>query len=149
MPAKLALATCAAVGQVQAQPSEPAVSVSIAAGPLDKALMALAAQTQMRIFFTSDLVAGRRAAPVSGRLTASQALEQLLAGSGLEARRTAPGVLVLRHRPVADAANAPNQELSYMAASVEGGWGPGGAAASRAGRRWPLQGACPGLRGRR
>ena len=125
-----ALATCAAVGQVQAQPSEPAVSVSIAAGPLDKALMALAAQTQMRIFFTSDLVAGRRAPPVSGRLTASQALEQLLAGSGLEARRTAPGVLVLRSRPVAGAVSTPNPDLSYTAASIEGGWAPSGDAES-------------------
>lgn len=119
-----ALATCAAVGQTQAQTPEQAVSVSIAAGPLDKALMALAAQTQMRIFFTSDLVAGRHAAPVSGRLTASQALEQLLAGSGLEARRTAPGVLVLRLRPVAGALNTPNPELSYTAASIGGGLGP-------------------------
>ena len=94
-----ALATCAGVSQAQAQAAETAVAVSVPAGPLDRALMALAAQTQMRIFFTSDLVAGRRAPSVAGRLTASQALDRLLAGSGLEARSTAPGVLVLRLRP--------------------------------------------------
>lgn len=116
----VALATCPAVAKAQA--SEPAVAVSIAAGPLDKALMALAAQTQMRIFFTSDLVAGRRAAPLAGRLTASEALARLLAGSGLEARRTAPGVLVLRRRPLADATTTSDQELSYItnAADVAG-----------------------------
>ena len=78
-----------------AQDAEPKISVAVAAGPLDQALMALAAQTRIRIFFTSQLVAGRRAPAVSGRLTAHQALDQLLAGTGLEARATRPGVLVL------------------------------------------------------
>jgi iron complex outermembrane receptor protein len=85
----------AVCGPAQAQPAEPVVAISVAAGPLDKALMALAAQTRLRIFFTSDQVAGRLAPKVVGRLTASQALTRLLAGSGLEVRSTGPGVLVL------------------------------------------------------
>jgi outer membrane receptor protein involved in Fe transport len=90
-----ALAIGALDSVAQARQAEPKVSVAVAAGPLDKALMALAAQTRIRIFFTSQLVAGRQAAAVSGRLTPAQALDQLLAGSGLEARQTRPGVLVL------------------------------------------------------
>ncbi len=70
--------------------------ISVMAGPLDKALMTLATQTRLRIFFTSGLVAGLMAPNVSGRLTANQALARLLAGSGLEAHSTRPGVIILR-----------------------------------------------------
>ena len=129
-----ALVTCVGAGQGHAQASEPVVSVALAAGPLDKAVMALAAQTGMRIFFTSDLVAGRQAPAVSGRFTAVQALDQLLAGSGLEARRTAPGVLVLRaKRPPGDAAAAEGQDAptSGRAAPVDQApSGPAGAQGS-------------------
>ena len=80
----------------QSPAAEPAVVISVAAGPLGKALLTLAAQTRLRIFFTSDLVSGLRAPKVSGQMTASQALAQMLAGSGLEARSTGPGVIILR-----------------------------------------------------
>ena len=80
----------------QGPATEPATVISVVAGPLDKALLALATQTRLRIFFTSDQVAGLRAPTVRGRLTAGQALARLLAGSGLEAHSTGPGVIILR-----------------------------------------------------
>lgn len=83
-------------GAAWAQPAEPKVAVTVPAGPLNEALIALAAQTHLRIFFTSELVAGRRAPKVAGQLTAHEALGQMLAGSGLQARSTRPGVVVLR-----------------------------------------------------
>lgn len=108
-----------ATAQDRAQSAERAVSVSIAAGPLDKSLMSLAAQTRLRIFFTSDLVAGRTAPQVMGRLTPEQALARLLAGSGLEARSTAPGVLVLQ--PIKSVGPAPlSRNLGVDAAALGG-----------------------------
>ncbi len=95
-----------ALAATQAPSAEPATMISVVAGPLDKALLALATQTRLRIFFTSDLVTGLRAPKVSGRLTAGQALARLLDGSGLEARRTGPGVIILRRVSPAPAAPA-------------------------------------------
>ena len=57
--------------------------VSIQAQPLSQALHDLARQTSMELIVRADLVAGRNAPAVSGTLTTSQALEQLLQGSGL------------------------------------------------------------------
>lgn len=93
----------AAAAGASARPGEMAVTVSIPGGSLADALMALAAQTRLRLFYTSDLVAGRRAGPLAGRMTPSEALARLLAGTGLEAHATQPGVLVLRRMAAASA----------------------------------------------
>lgn len=79
-----------------AAPAEAQVSVRIAAGPLDATILSLATQAQVRILFSRDLVAGKRAAKLEGRFSAAQALDQLLAGSGIEVQIAKPGVLVLR-----------------------------------------------------
>lgn len=71
-------------------------SYEIAAGPLEAALAQFAVQSNQQILFTTDLVADRRTAGVSGRLRTSEALDRLLAGSGLAWRQTQPGVYVLR-----------------------------------------------------
>lgn len=92
----LACAAQAAPAAGRPAPAEAARSIAIEAGPLDAALLSLAAQTKVRIFFTSDLVAGLRAPRITGAFTPAQALAQLLAGTGLEAHLTRPGVIVLR-----------------------------------------------------
>lgn len=79
-----------------ADPAEAPASVRISAGPLDAAILSLATQTQVRILFSRDLVAGKRAAAIEGRFSAKQALDQLLAGTGVEAQTASRGVLVLR-----------------------------------------------------
>lgn len=62
--------------------------VDIPAQRLDRALTALAQQSGVQIQF-ADALAGQRTAPaVHGRMAVSDALEQLLAGSGLQARST-------------------------------------------------------------
>lgn len=81
----------------QPQPGE-AVEVQLPPGPLNASLFALAQQTGVQIVFTSELVQGRRAPAVSGRLTADQALARLIAGSDLEAQKAGPKVLVLKAR---------------------------------------------------
>jgi iron complex outermembrane receptor protein len=78
--------------------ADQAAEIRLAAGPLNTALLALAKQTGVQIVFTSQLVEGRRAPAVAGRLTADQALARLIAGSNLEVRRAGERMLVLRAR---------------------------------------------------
>jgi hypothetical protein len=64
------------------------VSVLIPTQPLGAALVVLGQQTGLQISHAPGVVAGKTAPAVQGRLTPLEALDQLLAGSGL------------RHRPV-------------------------------------------------
>lgn len=84
-----------------ARAAEPPAPVTVQAGPLDRSLMTLAAQTKVRILFENALVAGKTAPPIRGVYTPRQALEQMLTGSGIEIVEAKPGVLVLRPRRVA------------------------------------------------
>jgi iron complex outermembrane receptor protein len=76
--------------------AQSAHSIHIAAGSLDAALQALAAQTHEQMLYASALVTGRMAPAVDGELTTEQALQRLLGDSGIAVRRTGPGVFVLR-----------------------------------------------------
>lgn len=84
----IALAALAADLPVQAQQVRAASvapqKYSIAAGTLGDALNQWAAQSQMRIVYAPELVQGKIAPAVSGTLTWREALQKLLAGSGLE-----------------------------------------------------------------
>ena len=77
----------AAVAHAQTGP----LSIDIPAQPLDKALGALARQSGARIVFSTGLTESKAAPGVHGSLTVQQALQQLLAGSGLSARPAADG----------------------------------------------------------
>jgi iron complex outermembrane receptor protein len=64
--------------------ARPQPVFSIPAGlPLDQALTTFSAQSDRDILFTPDVVAGRAARGVSGRMGAGSALSELLLGSGL------------------------------------------------------------------
>ncbi len=65
----------------------PPFSLDIPAQRLDRSLNALAQQTGTRILFSTDAAEGRQAAAVQGRMSVAQALQQLLAGSGLQLQR--------------------------------------------------------------
>lgn len=88
-------------------PTPAAMAFSMPAQPLAQALNELARVADLQMSFPSALVAGKTAPAVSGRLTARQALDRLLAGSGLEATLDGSSVLV---RP-ADPAAAGSQSL--------------------------------------
>src|SRR5262245_19855611 len=75
------------VARAQAQSHE----VNVPAQSLASALAMLSKQTGIQILAAGDLVAGRQAPAVTGRLTVREALNRLLAGSGLEARATPKG----------------------------------------------------------
>jgi len=105
--ASAALLSAAPDGAALAAPraADTAVLIDIPAGPLDTALLSLARQTGTQVFFTSQIVAGRTAPAISGRLTAREALRRLLAGSDLEVKAAGANGLVLR-----PAARAPRVE---------------------------------------
>lgn len=86
--------------------AQSAREFSIPAGPLDAALDAYAQQAGVQLLYTADLVAGLRTPGVNGRREPEQALQQLLAGSGISWTQSRPGVLVLRRTQTAGAGGA-------------------------------------------
>mgnify|MGYP001143037643 CR=1 FL=1 len=89
------LAGAALVWTAGAAAAQTARPVALEAAGLEPALIALADQTGQQIMFSKSVVAGRRAPAVAGTLTPEQALDRLLAGSGLAARRVSARMLVV------------------------------------------------------
>lgn len=77
---------------------EPVRSFNIPATPLAGALDAFAKQSGLQLIYPPALAEGRRARAVSGRLAPSQALQRILADSGLEAFPASDDIYVLRAR---------------------------------------------------
>ncbi|WP_086060660.1 TonB-dependent siderophore receptor [Alcaligenes faecalis] len=74
--------------------STQAVTLSIAAQPLSSALNELSAATGTAIGFSPALVSGKTARAVRGELTAQQAVDQMLSGSGLLATQEGGGIVI-------------------------------------------------------
>ena len=70
-------------GQAAAAQDERRYEVSISRQPLGSALQALAAQLDLQIVFFSGATRGLTAAPLAGSLTRPEALNAMLAGTGL------------------------------------------------------------------
>ena len=77
-----------------------AQSIDIPAQPLGDALRTLSRQTGLQFFADSDMTRGIAAPAVSGRMTADQALRQLLAGSGLSYRYAGANTVTLERAVV-------------------------------------------------
>lgn len=90
------MATLPVAAQAQSA-AAVARSFAIAAQPLGSALNEFARQADLQLGFPATLVAGKNAPAVSGQLSPQQALDRLLAGSGLEGVVREKSVLV---RPV-------------------------------------------------
>lgn len=75
-------------------PTAAVRSFSIPAQPLAQALNELARQANLQMGFAPALVAGKTSASVTGELTAQQALDRLLAGTGLAGAIRQQSVLV-------------------------------------------------------
>lgn len=92
-------------------------AIDIPSQPLGDALNAWASQTGGRVAVQQSLVAGRRAPAVSGSLTPRQALDRLLAGSGLAA--TLDGAeAVVRRAPAADPSGPTLSAVTVTAAAT-------------------------------
>ncbi|GGY55538.1 TonB-dependent siderophore receptor [Pseudoduganella albidiflava] len=116
-PVALAAALLAG-GPAFAQPAAaPTVPVSLAAQPLAAALNELARQAGLELIVEPGLVAGRAAPAVAGTMTARQALDRLLAGSGLVA--TVDGNTVVVSRAPDTAAEQAMAPITVTAAAHE------------------------------
>lgn len=90
---------------------ETPVQVSIPAQSLDDALIQLGEQASLQIFYLPETVQGLDAPALTGSLTPDQALQTLLAGTGIEFRRN--GANVSLSRP----ASGPATELAPITIS--------------------------------
>ncbi|HEV2533565.1 TonB-dependent receptor [Phenylobacterium sp.] len=116
--ALVASAACLLAAPCAQGASAPPRDISIPGGSLDAALLRLAQESGEQLLYSPELVAGRRAPPVQGRLTSDQALAALLAQSDIEAERAGPKVVVLKRRGAA--AIAPGETRPFgEAAQVE------------------------------
>lgn len=111
------VAVMPAQGQAQTQVASQAVrQYDIAAGPLETALNQLGREAGLLIAFGSATTEGLRSSGVQGSYTVDEALARVLAGTGLQAVRTAGGGYALRvaATPVASS-DASASELQTMA----------------------------------
>ncbi|MBN8756565.1 MULTISPECIES: TonB-dependent siderophore receptor [unclassified Variovorax] len=121
--APLALAAALAAGlcgPAQAQASaafHTSRDLAIGAQAMGPALNELARQAGLQLMFPPALVAGKTAPAVSGRLTPRQAVDRLLAGSGLAAELNGDAVVV---KPAPPAAAGDHSTLPAVTVSAEG-----------------------------
>ena len=110
-PAPLALAIALALASspllAQTQDAGTAQQIRVAAQPLAEALNDWARQTRIQLVVQQSLVAGKTAPAISGSLTPRQALERLLAGSGLAATMEG-NAAVIKTAPAATGATGPS-----------------------------------------
>ena len=117
----LAVPMSSALAQSAAATQSP-LDFDIPAGSLDTALVRFGEYAGMRLLAASELTAGRNTGGVSGKLTAEQALQQLLAGTGLRWRYSDDGTVILDLAPVAPGAmtlDAVRVEASIQPASED------------------------------
>ena len=112
------LALLAAAPAAIAAPAEPTIQFTIPPGALDGALTTYAIQARVQLLYTPDLVVGRRSDGLTGAYTARDALDRLLAGTGLTVRQSRPGVLVLRRGVVAAVSEPVLSETDAPAAEM-------------------------------
>ncbi len=82
--------------------------------PLAQSLREIAHQTGTNILFTPDAVEGIKARALQGTMSAQEAVEQLLAGSGLEAVSDGNGGLIVRKKESA----RPQQHAEFVPETV-------------------------------
>lgn len=100
LPLGLALAAESGSSQPRAQ-----FSFSLAAKPLPQALSDFSQVTGISIVYTDEAPYGLNAPAVNGQMSAEQALQRLLTGSGLTFRRTDGHTMALEPRPTEGALN--------------------------------------------
>ena len=74
--------------------------INLPSQPLQEALAAVGKAYGLTVIAPGTLVRGKTSPAVSGRLTADQAVEQLLRDSGLEARRNESNALIIHMREI-------------------------------------------------
>ncbi|WP_296268457.1 TonB-dependent siderophore receptor [Pseudomonas sp. UBA6562] len=123
----LAIAVSIAVAPVAPAFAAPASSASarqayaLPAGPLETTLIAIGQRSGRQVAFLPDDVRGRQAHAVSGQLTAEQAAQQALQGSGLSLSVSGNGALLVQ--PHTDALTLGVSDIN-ASADRESAYGP-------------------------
>ena len=102
--ALLPLSVALAAESVSSQPQKQ-FSFSLAAKPLPQALSDFSRVTGQSVVYTDEAPYGLTAPAINGQMSAEQALQRLLTGSGLAFRRTDSHTLALEPQPTAGALN--------------------------------------------
>jgi iron complex outermembrane receptor protein len=130
----IALALAIPVAHAQGASASTAAPIAIKAQPLAEALNDWARQTRLQIIVQQGLVAGKTAPAVVGQMTAQQALERLLAGSGLRAD-TEGAAFVVKALPPPAPTSTPAGAATLPAVTVtdsrESAYGPVGGFVAR------------------
>ncbi|WP_411033689.1 TonB-dependent siderophore receptor [Shinella sp. BYT-45] len=115
------------IANAQQQSAGQAVRFNIPAQPLSSAIAAFVRKTGWEVGFTSQAVAGKRSAPVTGAMAPAQALRTLLAGTGVSVRISGPFTAALVAGPAAGAIAADGAtvlETITVEGRGESAWGP-------------------------
>ncbi len=88
-----------------AQAADQTYQFDIPAEPLGQALTDFSRTSSQQIVFSEEVAAGRSTKGLHGRYTAAQALDTLLAGSGLHVETSASGVMMVQSKNVQAAPN--------------------------------------------
>ncbi|MFT0545860.1 TonB-dependent receptor domain-containing protein [Allopusillimonas ginsengisoli] len=88
-----------------AQPASP-ITFNIPAGSLPNAIKAFEQQTGLRISYPERLAVGKQSAGISGQVSASQALDSILEGSGLSYRYSDANTVLISDSGVGSASGA-------------------------------------------
>ncbi|MNK59149.1 Ferric-pseudobactin receptor precursor [compost metagenome] len=106
-----------AAAQGADQAAAQARDINVPAQPLGAALNELSRQTGVQVLAAGDVVSGLAAPAVSGRLSFQQALDRLLAGSGLVAVRNGPTRVTIQRQSTAGASTLPAVTVAAQAAT--------------------------------
>ena len=100
---------------VALQPSVAIFEFNLPAKPLPQALNDFSRQTGLSVVYTDEAPLGLQAPALKGRLDAEQALQQLLAQSGFNARRTDAHTFALEPQPIDGALNLSATSITSLA----------------------------------
>lgn len=75
--------------------NQSSISINLSAQPLAEAITALSKQSGIQIYSDGKLLAGKSAPALSGRMSAEQALNKLLQGTGLTSQRLNGGLAIV------------------------------------------------------
>jgi hypothetical protein len=112
----LAVASATAVQAAGAPGQTAAVQVDIDGGNLGRALAQLGRSARVQIVFLPNRVRGRKVKPLHGSFTVEEALDKLLAGTGLRYQKTTGGSYIVGG-PSADAMQRAREKIDDVAAS--------------------------------
>ena len=116
----ISIALALGVVPIQALAQEAPVRISIPAQSLGNALIQLGEQASLQIFYLPETVSGLNAPAVTGNLTPDQALQRLLAGTGIEFKRNGNSVSLSKPASGGTALLTPITVRGSLDATTEG-----------------------------